>query len=60
MGVACVKADEAFLGWISKADQHHLTDRLAQSEHIEGKFEEVESFYWVRGDDVCFRETVEL
>ncbi len=60
MNVACVKINETFLKWILKTDQHHLTDRLAQSEHIEGKFEQVESFYWMRDDDVCFKETVEL
>ncbi len=60
MSVACVKINEIFLKWILKTDQHHLTDQLAQSEHIESKFKQVESFYWVRDDDVCFRETVEL
>ena len=60
MNVACVKINEIFLKWILKANQHHLTYQLAQSEHIESKFEQVESFYWVRDDDVCFRETVEL
>jgi len=60
MSVACVKINKIFLRWILKADQHHLTDRLAQSEHIKSKFEQVESFYWVRDNDVCFRETVEL
>ncbi len=60
MNVAYVKVNETFLKWILKADQHHLTDQLAQSEHIKSKFEQVESFYWVRDDDMCFRETVEL
>ena len=60
MNVAYVKVDEIFLRWILKADQHHLTDWLAQSEHIESKFKQVESFYWMRDDDVCFRKTVEL
>ncbi len=60
MNVACVKIDEIIFRWILKADQHYLTDWLAQSEHIEDKFEQVESFYWMRDDDVYFRETVEL
>ncbi len=60
MNVVYVKINETFLKWILKTDQHHLTDWLAQSKHIENKFKQVESFYWVRDDDVCFRETVEL
>ncbi len=38
MNVAYVKIDEIFLKWILKIDQHHLTDQLAQSKHIESKF----------------------